>query len=166
MNTMTKDEILYNIQHCVNGRMIRICYRTEVPVKAEFRKMGVLICKEVEETVRLGVEYSHISSVIEKRAEQIQKSHDRQSNAMWVMKNKLLYNANTEKNYLRVTPMAKGGNREVAYRIIANGMEQWYDEIPAEYREAVQESYFKEHTSVVKNVCLDNIVSLGRRIRA
>ena len=71
--------------------------------------------KIVETTARFGVNYANISSVIEKKNLSSNEDKDkvrikRHSNTDWVIKNKILHNNNTNKDYLVFAPMKKGAN--------------------------------------------------------
>ena len=62
-SNMTSDEVINIVSTIKNGTMARLKYKTELPLKAEFAKLGYKMYKIVETTVRFGVNYANISSV-------------------------------------------------------------------------------------------------------
>lgn len=142
------------------GRMMRISYTTELPVKAKYKKQGIRIVKEVETTVRTGVAYKNISKVIERRnSPDYVPPKPRENNSEWVIPNVLLKNNNTGKTYLYVAPMRKGNNLKALYKI--NTHENPLDVM----KEYVIPSYFAEKDMPdVITICVDNIKKINGEI--
>ena len=62
---MSREEIISTVTNLRNGTMARINYVTELPMKAEFAKLGYKILKVTETTARFGIKYSNLSAVKE-----------------------------------------------------------------------------------------------------
>ena len=89
-------ETLFEVVKSIRpGTMARISYKTELPLKAEFRKQGYGLIKVVETTARFGVKYSNLKSVIAKRSAPDYVPSSKANNNVWLLENKISKN---EKN--------------------------------------------------------------------
>lgn len=155
-----------NIMEFLNGNqkgsVFRIGYRTQVPVKAAYKKMGIYVEKVTEETVRTGVAYKNISAVKEKISDEKSTS---KINKTWVIKNVLSYCENTGKNYLHIARFNQGGHKRSVYIVhtsegstVIEGKE-FEKNLCSEY---VINSYFtKKDPCEVKTINVENIYKLG-----
>ena len=135
------------------GRMMRISYVTELPMKAVYKKQGIQIFKEVETTVRTGVAHKNIAKVIAKRnSPDYVQPKPRENNYEWVIPNVVTKNNKTGKTYLYVAPMTKGNNERVFYTI--NTPENPLNVL----HEYVISSYFTEKEPAdIKIIAVNNI---------
>ena len=142
-----------------NGVFFRINYRTEIPVKAEFKKAGINLVKFTEKTVRTGVNYEHIQAVIDKKsAEDYVAPAHRENHKDWIVNNKLFYNTNTNKYYVRLAHCngSKAKSKYVAYG--ADGNEIEFD------KNYAVNSYWNKSNNDIKSVFdvnVDNIMSIA-----
>ena len=122
MSILAKEVILNEAAAAKNGTFIRIGYRTELPVKAAYKKQGIQFFKYTEMSVRLGVNYGHIASVIARKAEQqLVETIQRTNNYEWVIHNKVRHNTATGKDYLYVANFNQGSNIHNVYVGIKDG---------------------------------------------
>lgn len=162
MKSMTAQEILERVTKSVNGRMIRVCYRTDLPMKSKFQKQGVRIIKVVEETVRLGVEYSHIKDVIKKREESPEETVARPNPYEWVVKNKISVHKTSGKQYVRIATVKKGAHKKVKFLVEDGDVKSCVESLSEEQKDKVIDSYWgRAYTPEVKNISIDNIISIG-----
>ena len=93
MKTLNRDLIIEAAEKVKPGTIARICYKTELPVKAEWKKQGDKMYKIVETSARLGVNYGNIASVkARKELEENKPQIKRTNNYEWVIKNKVRHN--------------------------------------------------------------------------
>ena len=161
--SMTKDEIISTITNLRNGTMARIVYSTELPLKAEFAKLGYKIIKVTETTVRFGVKYSHLKAVKEKQSDPNYKPSEKANNYEWIVKNKISHNTKTGKDYVRFAPMKIGSNKHSNIIFVdTTGRHFSFDEhsLPNDFKNMVQNSYWtrKHETPDIQTVLLENIV--------
>lgn len=168
MTTLTREQIIDAAQKVKKGTYVRIGYRTELPVKAELKKQGCRVYKYTETTVRLGVNYGKISTVIARNAkENILKN--KPNNYEWAVKDLIKHNTNTGKDYLFVAVTGKSGsNTKEMYNIQVEGGGIEVTCIPEIFREEFSDiiipSYWTKKDasqSEVKNISFDNICRIG-----
>lgn len=160
-----KKEALENILNTIkNGTFVRIGYTTEVPLRAKFKNSNITIKKIVITTGRLGVNYKNISKV----TTNTQTSNiNRVNNYIWVLKNKLKFNTNTNKYYLPVATIPTGSNTQVQYVIFENENKTCVNskEQLKKYSEYIIPSYFTKNTNTpIFSVNIDNIWKVGNHI--
>ena len=169
-SSMTFDDIINVVSTIKNGTMARLKYKTELPLKAEFAKLGYKMYKIVETTARFGVNYAHISSVIEKKnsaSAETSTAIKRHDNTNWVVKNKILYNKNTCKDYLVFAPMRKGANSKYNFILVDSAGHQFsfnYWILPEDFKQMVQQNYWTSHRNFhdIKNISMENVVWVGQ----
>ena len=156
---MFKYEDIYDaIASIPNGRFFKICYRTEMPLKAEYKKQGYTVYKYTTRVTRTGVGYNTLKAV--KASE---KEFSRANNTRWLMKNKIKTNITNGKDYIVIATMAKNEYKEYSYIIVdAAGMEKRCSRVP---EEMIQSSYFNKKNGEVRNINLDNIVFISYKKR-
>ena len=163
---MNRDFMIEAIKEVRPGTFKRISYKTELPLKAEFKKQGYRIYKIVETTARFGINYNNIKTVIDRRAEQ-QDTVRRNvtNNYEWVVRNRVKHNNNTNKDYLCVASLPKGHNTKVRYIVEGTfvGTIDMGDVLDGPYKNLVIDSYFKPSTSgnEIKTISFDNIITIG-----
>ena len=62
--TLNEDLIISTVKKIGNGKIFSVGYRSEVPIKYEYKRLGLRITKFTEKCVRSGVNYSKIKEVI------------------------------------------------------------------------------------------------------
>lgn len=165
---MSREEIFSAVEKITNGRMARVRYRTELPIKAAYKKKGYKVVKEVETTARFGCKYSNLESVIKKRSndpnpDAPKKVH--KDNYTWILENKICHNESTGKDYIRFAPMNNGGsNKKSAYVVTYEGAVgslrfSCGAELPEMFKNIVLDSYWKDKTPPeVQNVSIENVI--------
>lgn len=132
-------------------------YRSDVPVKAEYKKQGINVVKYCEKFVRTGINYNHIKEVIAKKS-----SPDyiapvpRANNKEWIADNRLYYNSNTDAYYARfgVCNGKKSKVKYIAYD--ANGNET---EFKKEY--VLNSVWNKSSSTPMFDIKLDNLIAIS-----
>lgn len=172
MIILGKEAILNEAARIKPGTITRVGYRTFLPVKAAYKKQGVEVMKVVETSVRLGVSYSKIASVIARRAEEgLKEAIERTNNYEWVLANKVCFNSKTSKYYLYAASLNGGHNTHAHYyvkhadgRIDSLTAQEFKSSPYAE--EYIIASYFKGSGSApeVRNIAFDNIFRIGNVI--
>ena len=153
-----------------NGRICRIGYRTELPVKAEYKKQGMSITKFTERSVRIGVKYSNIESVKQRLVDRIKATVVKTDNYLWRIPNKIKYNTKTEKTYLQVATLNKHHHTHKKYLIIwpDKGIYVFTDDIEdSPYKNCIINSYFTKkdnsnYGSEIQNIVINNIYKFNK----
>lgn len=166
---MTREEIINTINNIKAGEFFRITYKSVLPLKAEFKKQGYSIVKTTEATVRTGCDYDNLESVKEAKEEKTQngitESKPRTNNYQWVIEDKVSYNTNTDKYYLRIAPLNNGGaNKKTTYTVTNLTETYTLEKLEETEKSLVIASYFgNAYTpSPVQNISFDNIISIGK----
>lgn len=172
MYILTKDEIISEAAKIRPGTITRVGYRTFLPVKAALKKQGVEIMKVVNTSVRLGVRYNRIASVIARKAEEgLKETIQRTNNYEWVLENKVCFNTQTGKHYLYAASLNGGHHTYTDYYVKhADGKVEHFTS--AEFKnsgigkEYLIPSYFKGNGNVpeIRNIAFDNIFRIGNVI--
>lgn len=160
-----KSSKLFNEVNSIgNGQMARICYQSEMPIKTAFKKLGCKIIKSSEATYRFGVDYEHITNIIEAKANGEIKDSTAENNYEWVLKNKIAYNRKTDKYYLRVSSIHNGNSRKTSYTVInADGSTANVDALDEEAKGMVLDSYWNRPAGgpEVQNIKIENVISIN-----
>lgn len=141
-----------------HGTFVRVKYRTDVQPSAKFKNHKIE--KIVEATVRVGVSYSNLSAVKERRA--IEPQATKPTHVQWwrwcegyrnIMKEKI---SDPSQKYITFATVPNGGNIKVC----------WYiDGKPAseeEIRAITTTSYWNKTNLDVFDVKLENLISVGK----
>lgn len=170
MSILAKEVILNEAAAAKNGTFIRVGYRTELPVKAAYKKQGIRFFKYTEMSVRLGVNYGHIASVLARKAEEaLVQTAQRANNYEWVISNKVRHNTATGKDYLYVANINEGSNIRKCY--IGLKDDEVFSIVPdnAEVFKMLNEdymipSYWNGSSSMpeVMNISFENIHRIGK----
>ena len=160
---MELNEVISKVAGIRGGTMVRISYKTELPIKAAAKKEGIRIVKFVESTVRIGVNYDNIKSVIERKRNNPVSEH-KESNYTWIIKNRICANEKTGSKYMRIATVPKNSNTRVNY-FIETPNECIFSEILTDSeKELVQNSYWApKPSSEVRNIKIENIIWIGSR---
>lgn len=172
MIILGKEAILNEAARIKPGTITRVGYRTFLPVKASYKKQGVEVMKVVETSVRLGVSYSKIASVMARRAEEgMKEAIQRTNNYEWILDNKVCFNTKTNKYYLYAASL-NGGHNTHSYYVIKHpegaiqkmSSEEFKKSLYAE--EYIIASYFKGEKNVpeIRNISFENVFRLGNVI--
>lgn len=164
MQALNDYEIIEQIAKIKNGTIARISYKKEVPVKAEYKKLGYAVTKYVETSVRVGVNYHNIASVIARKAKEVITNTSKKSNYQWVIKNKVKYNTATEKNYVVVAILPNHANTKEKY-VIELPSEAIVDSkiVPSDINEIILPSYFTKANEYreIKCIAFENIFAIN-----
>lgn len=166
MKTLTSKEIMSAINSVRGGAIARIAYMTQVPLKAEFRKQGYELTKVVETSVRCGVDYNRIASVIARKSASDYAPSTRKNNYEWIIKNRVKHNTNTEKDYIVVATLPTGHHTRVKYILggTSVGSIDMGDSIDVHFKDFVIDSYFRKSVEVseIKTIAFDNILMINK----
>lgn len=149
--------IIEKIKSLKRGTFVRIKYRTEVKPSARFKDLKIE--KIVEATVRVGVSYSNLSAVKERRETEAKPMNP--SHVQWwrwcegcrnIMKEKI---SDPSQRYITFATVPNGGNIKVLWYI--NGKS-----VPEEEVRAITiPSYWNKSNLDVFDVKLENLISVG-----
>ena len=147
-------EIMENIK---NGTFGTVEYETSIPVNKEAKKAGIQIFCKTKKMVRFGADYKNLV----KESENIEVK-PRTNNYSWVVDNKVAYNSNTDKNYLRVSNINRK-TIERTYCMVTESAIHHFDKLELAEK-FLQPSYSKNKSyskPVVQNISLENIISIN-----
>ena len=167
MTTLNREQIIEATNKVRNGTIARVTYRSEVPLKAEFKKQGYKLIKITETSARFGVEYGRIASVIARKAEQAleESTTHRANNYEWVIRNKVKYNTKTDREYLVLANFNGGHHTKSKYILEGTfvGTIDMGDTIDDAYEHIVIDSYYKRPDSYgeIKTIAFDNILRIN-----
>ena len=150
--------IVEKIKSLKHGAFVRIKYRTEVKPSAKFKDYKVE--KVVEATVRVGVSYSNLSAVKERRLTEVKSA--KPSHVQWwrwcegyrnIMKEKI---SDPSQRYITFATIPNGGNVKVFWYI--NGKSSSEEEV----RTITIPSYWNKSNLDVFDVKFENLISVGK----
>ena len=153
--------IIEKVRSLRHGTFVRIKYRTDVKPSAKFKDCKIE--KIVEATVRVGVSYSNLSAVKERRTTMSQSMTS--THAQWwrwcegyrnIMKEKI---SDPSQKYITFATIPNGGNVKVFWYI--NGKSVSEEEV----RAITIPSYWNRSNLDVFDVKLENIISVGNKRR-
>lgn len=157
MNNIEKE-----IEKIHGGSFFRLAYKSDVPLKAEFKNSGCAITKVTEKTCRLGVNYLNIGTVINRKAVEGEPTRKVTNNYEWIIPNRIAYNSNTGKKYLSIATAKKAATRTKYIITDAKMNVKTVDRLDDVDKEMIINSYFRESTPTeVQKICLDNILSIN-----
>lgn len=151
-------DIIQQIASLKHGVFVRVKYRTDVQPSAQFK--GHKIEKIVETTVRVGVSYSNLSAVKEKRATETKPTGP--SHVQWwrwsdgyrnIIKEKI---SDPSQKYVTLATVPKGGNTMVRWYIDGKPVSE------EEVRAITIPSYWNKPNLDVFDVKLENLISVGK----
>ena len=169
MKYLTYNQIMAEAGNHKNGCITRVGYSKELKVLKDWQNLGFRVYKLTETSVRLGVNYFNIASVIAKKAAEGDKpKKERVNNYSWIIRNKVKYNSNTGKTYLQVATLNHGHNTKSQF-LVYNPSEGW---IVLEKEEFELSEYYamldakskggsKGEKPEVYTITFDNIYKLG-----
>ena len=165
MKALNREQIISAMKSVRGGTITRIASKTDVPLKAEAKKQGYSLTKIVETSVRCGVEYSRIASVIERRLSEDYTPSTRRNNYEWIVRNRIKHNNNTDKDYIVVASLPKGHHTKIKYVLSGTsvGTIDMGDTIIDAYKDLVIDSYFKkaEQAHEIKTIAFENVLMLN-----
>ena len=151
-------DIIQQITSLKHGTFVRVKYRTDIKPAARFKDLKIE--KIVEATVRVGVSYSNLSAVKERRATETKPMNP--SHVQWwrwcegyrnIMKEKI---SDPSQRYITFATVPNGGNIKVLWYI--NGKS-----VPEEEVRAITiPSYWNKPNLDVFDVKLENLISVGK----
>ena len=166
MKVLSREQIIEATNDVRNGTIARVTYKTEVPLKAEFKKQGYKLTKITETSARFGVTYGRIASVIARNAERnLEEAVKRTNNYEWVIHNKVQYNTKTDKEYLVLASFNKGHHTKSKYILEGTFVDpiDLCESIDDHYTHLVIDSYFKSNKSIseIKKIAFDNLIRIN-----
>jgi len=168
MKALEREVIINEAAKVRPGTITRIMYKTECPVKAEYKKQGYRMVKVVETSARLGVNYHNIASVIARKAEEgLKETVARVNNYEWVLKNKVRHNTATGKDYLYAAAFNKGHHTYSCYILMTPDRSdvKWLSPLDleeSEYKDILIPSYWKKGDATeIRNISFENIYRIG-----
>lgn len=168
MKNLTNEQIIEAVSNVKNGCIARISYRTELPIKAAYKKQGYKIIKVVETSVRFGVDYFNIGSVIERKAAEAEAGKVpvvRENPYEWVIDNKVKRHIAKDKYYVVAAVLNGGHNTHSKYILVGSpiGNIDMGSEISPEYRNIVLDSYFNKSSNggEVRTIAFENIIRIN-----
>lgn len=150
--------IIEKVRSLRHGTFVRIKYRTDVKPSAKFKDCKIE--KIVEATVRVGVSYSNLSAVKERRTTMSQSMTS--THAQWwrwcdgyrnIMKEKI---SDPSQRYITFATIPNGGNVRVYWYIDGKPVSE------EEVRAITIPSYWNKSNLDVFDVKLENIISVGK----
>ena len=151
-------DIIQQITSLKHGVFVRIKYRTDIKPAAKFKDYEIY--KIVEATVRVGVSYSNLSAVKERKSAEVKPANP--SHVQWwrwcegyrnIMKEKI---SDPSQRYITFATVPNGGNVKVLWYI--NGKPASEDEV----RAITVPSYWNKSNLDVFDVKLENLISVGK----
>ena len=151
-------DIIHKVTSLKHGAFVRVKYRTDVQPSAKFK--GHKIEKIVETTVRVGVSYSNLSAVKERRATETKPTGP--SHVQWwrwsdgyrnVIKEKI---SDPSQRYVTFATVPSGGNTKVCWYIDGKSVSE------EEVRAITVPSYWHKANLDVFDVKLENLISIGK----
>lgn len=162
IDTLSLDTIKTCLNATKGGVITRVSYMTELPLKAEFKKLGYKVIKVTDTSVRFGVDYSKIAKVIAKKTEATE-TRKTTNNYTWLMEDKLCVNEKTGGTYIRFATLPKGAHTKVKF-IVVNGNITCANELTDEQKNFVINSYWNKagEKPEVQNVNVENVIRIGK----
>ena len=151
-------DIIHKVTSLKRGAFVRVKYRTDVQPSAKFK--GHKIEKIVETTVRVGVSYSNLSAVKERRATETKPTGP--SHVQWwrwsdgyrnIIKEKI---SDSSQRYVTFATVPSGGNTMVRWYIDGKPVSE------EEVRAITIPSYWNKPNLDVFDVKLENLISVGK----
>lgn len=141
---MTLEQVLSVIPSIRPGVFTKLSYKTELPVKAEYKNQGYTVTKFCDTTARIGVKYGNLAEV--KSRLRPEGSRRRKDNMKVLVEHTLYQNTDTEKIYLHVFPFKKNHKSKVFYIVHIPGANPEDVEVfdLGIFKELVRKSYFTE----------------------
>mgnify|MGYP003302226491 CR=1 FL=1 len=155
---MTIESVRRIVSNIPAGRFFRIAYKTQVPIKKEY-KDEITILKITEMTTRTGVSYASVSDNYTETYENIHPYRP----GRWDIFRKLKYHNKTGKYYLVVAPIKKGSNVNTYYQVNYKGVMHLVADLTDMFEDYVRPSYFKKSKTGGKviNIQVDNLLSIN-----
>ena len=142
MAFLSRHSVMEALSNIKNGRLARICYEVEIPLKAKYRDAGIKVYKTVEKTVRIGVFYGNIASV---KAKTMVNAYDtvplkKESPFEWVVPNRIRKHKTNNKEYLQVAYLKNGSHKKEKFTVY------FYDqEVEVPDKQTFEEYNFHEY---------------------
>lgn len=154
MKFETAVEIMKSVK---NGTFGVIEYESSLPTNKEAKNAGVKISCKTKKMVRFGADYKNLVKDIASA-----EVKPRTNNYSWVIDNKVAYNSNTDKNYVRVSNI----NRKTISREYVVSTPSGVSTTPSisGFENFLQPSYLKNNVAskpVVQNISVENIISIN-----
>lgn len=168
--TLTEAAIINELSNTSDGEVVQVTYKSELPLKASSKKAGHTIYKISEVDAIIGVPYSQFPEVIEYRRKKLEENFGvmpestRKNNYEQLLANRLFYNTNTDKKYVRFVTQKELPRR---CKYIVDGIET--DFLTDDEKELVINSYWnkpeksddEKNLPIQQNINIENIITFG-----
>ena len=152
---MKLNEVINKLNEVKNGTFQCFNYKTDLPVRAAYKKQGISITKLCNTTARFGIFYGNVVDLSDRGP------YKKPENKEWIIKNKLEHNTDKDRYYVNVYT---GPNKsKVQYILNNNGVSTHITKDEA--KEYVIDSYFNGKSSTpskIFKINIDNVISIGR----
>ena len=165
INYLSADAIIAEVNKKKSGTIFTIGYTTDVTLKSENVKKGWRIIKKVTKTVRTGVKYDNLASVIKKRAELTEEVKRNYTNPFeYTVPNRICKHTTKGTEYLCLASF--NGNPSRTEYIIKTPLNVTVvltaeEFMKSSYKELARPSYFTGSGSEWFRVSFDNIYRIG-----
>ena len=156
------ENIIKAVSTIKNGTMCRVTYKSELPVKAEFKHRGIKVVKYTEATVRFGVNYNNIKTVIEKKNAENYTPTERTYDRTWLVDNKIFVNNKNGNPYVRIANVRNHANKNSIYSIIRDNKDIRVEQLSDSDKELIINSYWNRPYEMpeIQDINADNIISI------
>lgn len=112
---MNIKQIKETLNKIPNGSFFRITYSSDINLSASAKKQGYRAIKVTSKTVRKGVNYSKMASVIKREALRVEPKKEYKNPYETIIKNCLYRHVEKDKEYLQFANSQKGQNTNSYY---------------------------------------------------
>lgn len=159
-------KLMEEIKNVKAGTIVRVEYDSQVPVKAASKKNGVEVRKITETSCRIGVKYSNIESVKQRKLEEAMLDTPKKAYTNpyeWIIEDRIAYHPEKEKYYLQIASLNEGHNTQSKYIVCVEGKEIEMSKnelLESEYKDHITNSYFNKPSGTapeVRKIAFENI---------
>lgn len=161
--TISFNDLFKEAKRIGNGRICRIGYRSELPVQAPFKAKGLKVTKFTTKSVRFGVKYRAIKTLLGL----IKSTNDKKSNIVVMLPNKIFERTDLDRTYLQIAKLNKNTHEKNVYIVhnektglikVFNNDEEWDNSY---YRNCILKSYYEKETPEIQTINVLNIFKFG-----
>lgn len=159
---MEFNRVMDIVKNITPGTFFRLDYCGNIPVKAEYKKLGIEVVKFGSIITRTGINYSNINGVDIKDVVNNRLQNYRH-NFVWEIPRTISYNTNTKKYYLNFYPVVHT-NCNYTFVLYMKGCEvaAYKTLTDPDISYMVIPSYFNQKDSKVNKISIDNILYIGQ----
>ena len=160
---METNKIIEAVKNIHGGNFARVYYKSEMPLKAIYKKAGWVIEKYTKTNVRIGVDYNNIATVIERKTNEKPTERNYTNNYEWVIPNRIAYNTKTGKYYLQIATSTSPCT-VTRYKIQNDKGETFFvDSLDDLQKQLIIDSYWaSKPVSEIRKIQLDNVLGINK----